>query len=274
MPGAGVVPTNIGGVGRVLGEGFALASSTFNVNNISGNDVISAETAMMVKERFIDQFGEPRYTMGFGSSGGAMQQHLIAHNYPGILDGIQPGLSFPDSWTFLVTYLDCALLDDAFNKSSIQSWPVSGWTPSAAALIAGALLACGATLWVFAALLRRGDWAWYPAAALLFILIFKLGHYRPEIAPVELPLAAVCLVPAGVLIWQLVRKALKADELERRILSAALLLAFAVQFTAALVCAFFEGGPLGRPPAPAILWAALLAVSWSVGLIVAARRYA
>ena len=124
VPGAGVVPTNIGGVGRVLGEGFALASSTFNVNNISGNDVISAETAMMVKERFIDQFGEPRYTMGFGASGGAMQQHLIAHNYPGILDGIQPGLSFPDSWTFLVTYLDCALLDDAFNKSSTP-WTVA-----------------------------------------------------------------------------------------------------------------------------------------------------
>ena len=123
VPGAGVTAANIGGVGRALGDGFALASSTLNVNNTSGNDVISAETAMMVKERFIDQFGEPRYTIGFGASGGAMQQHLIAHNYPGILDGIQPGLSFPDSWTFLVTYLDCALLDDAFNKSSTP-WTV------------------------------------------------------------------------------------------------------------------------------------------------------
>ena len=124
VAGAGVTDANIGGVGRVLGEGYALASSTFNVNNISGNDVISAETAMMVKEHFIDQFGEPRYTIGFGASGGAMQQHLIAHNYPGILDGIQPGLSFPDSWTFLVTYLDCALLDDAFNQSSTP-WTVA-----------------------------------------------------------------------------------------------------------------------------------------------------
>ena len=50
VAGAGVTDANIGGVGRVLGEGYALASSTFNVNNISGNDVISAETAMMVKE--------------------------------------------------------------------------------------------------------------------------------------------------------------------------------------------------------------------------------
>src|SRR5258708_4061102 len=124
VPGASVLAANIGGVGRVLGEGYALASSTFNVNNISGNDVISARTAILVKERFIDQFGEPRYTMGFGASGGAMQQHLIAHNYPGILDGIQPGLIFPDSWTFLVTYLDCALLDDAFNKSSTP-WTIA-----------------------------------------------------------------------------------------------------------------------------------------------------
>jgi hypothetical protein len=131
VPGAGVEMANIGGVGKVLGEGYALASSTFNVNNISGNDVISAETAMMVKERFIDQFGEPRYTMGFGASGGAMQQHLIAHNYPGILDGIQPGLSFPDSWTFLVTYTDCALLDDAFNRSSTP------WTLEQKASVAG-----------------------------------------------------------------------------------------------------------------------------------------
>lgn len=124
VPGAGVfTEPGIGGVGRALADGYAMASSTFNVNNIAGNDVISGETAMMVKERFIEQYGAPNYTIGYGRSGGAMQQHLIAHNYPGILDGLLPGLSFPDTWTFLVTYLDCALVDDAFNTATTPFTP-------------------------------------------------------------------------------------------------------------------------------------------------------
>ena len=56
---------------------------------------------MMVKERFIEAYGVPLYIIGFGSSGGSMQQHLIAQNYPDLLDGIQPSLSFPDSLTLL-----------------------------------------------------------------------------------------------------------------------------------------------------------------------------
>jgi hypothetical protein len=46
-------------------------------------DVISAETAMIIKERFIEEFGPPRYTIGAGGSGGSMQQHLLGNNYPG-----------------------------------------------------------------------------------------------------------------------------------------------------------------------------------------------
>ena len=133
--GASIVEENrMGPVGRALADGFAMASSTLNVNDTSGNDVISAETAMMVKERFIEEFGAPRYTIGFGSSGGSMQQHMPAQNYPGILDGLLPGLSFPDMWTFSVPFLDCALLDRAFNTS----WrSPSAWTPEQKAAVAG-----------------------------------------------------------------------------------------------------------------------------------------
>ena len=42
---------------------------------------------MMVKERFIERFGVPDHTIGWGASGGSVQQHLIAQNYPGLLDG-------------------------------------------------------------------------------------------------------------------------------------------------------------------------------------------
>lgn len=91
-----------------LSQGYAVASSTLNVNNNGGcNDVISAETLMMVKERVITQFGEPMHTIGWGGSGGAMQQYLIAQNYPGLLDGITPTLSYPDATTYFIHAEDC-----------------------------------------------------------------------------------------------------------------------------------------------------------------------
>ena len=87
-----------GGVTDVwmLGQGYALASSSLNVHGNNCNDVLAAETMMMVKERFIEGYGTPRYTIGWGCSGGAYQNHQIADNYPGLLDGIIPGCSFPD----------------------------------------------------------------------------------------------------------------------------------------------------------------------------------
>lgn len=124
----------------------------------------------------------------------------------------------------------------------------------------------------FLRLLRSRDhWALYMGAALLFILFYTLGKYRPELAPIELPLAILCLAPAGILIWALIRQIRQADELERRILYEALAVAFVVQFVAAIVYALLEGMGVARPPS--ILWASLLVMSWSVGLAVSSRRY-
>jgi Tannase-like family of unknown function (DUF6351) len=82
----------------MLSRGFAVASSSLNVLGNNCNDVVSAETLLMVKERFIETFGAPRYTMGFGCSGGAIQQYMIGNNYPGLLDGLVPQCSFPDMY--------------------------------------------------------------------------------------------------------------------------------------------------------------------------------
>ena len=71
-----------------LARGYAVAGGSLNVFGTSCADLISAETMMMVKEHFVERFGLPRYTIGSGRSGGSMQQHLIANNYPGLLDGI------------------------------------------------------------------------------------------------------------------------------------------------------------------------------------------
>jgi hypothetical protein len=76
---------------------------------------------MMVKEHFVEQFGVPVHTIGAGASGGSMQQHLIAQNYPGLLDGITPSLSYPDITTIMTNVVDCTLLAHAFDTGT-QTW--------------------------------------------------------------------------------------------------------------------------------------------------------
>jgi hypothetical protein len=107
-----------------LARGYAVASSTLNVLDNNCSDVISAEVALMVKEHFIEEFGPVAYTIGWGGSGGAIQQHLIGNNYPGILDGIVPGVSFPDATT-LNTVSDCRLLATYFASPAAAAL---GWT--------------------------------------------------------------------------------------------------------------------------------------------------
>ena len=80
----------------MLSQGYAVASSSLNVYANNCNDLLAAETMMMVKERFVEGYGAPHYTIGWGCSGGSYQNHQIADNYPGLLDGIIPGCSFPD----------------------------------------------------------------------------------------------------------------------------------------------------------------------------------
>ncbi|MDO8907646.1 MAG: DUF6351 family protein [Pseudohongiella sp.] len=100
-----------GGVLResMLAQGYAIASSTLNVNAQGGcNDVLSAETTMMVKEHFTEQYGVPIHTIGTGGSGGAMQQLLIAGAYPGILDGLLISMTFPDAVTYFTDSQECS----------------------------------------------------------------------------------------------------------------------------------------------------------------------
>ncbi|HET9507134.1 MAG TPA: DUF6351 family protein [Gaiellaceae bacterium] len=116
-----------------LSRGYAVASSSLNVYDNNCSEVISAEVALMVKEHFIETYGVPRYTIGWGGSGGAIQQHLIGNNYPGILDGIVPGVSFQDSIT-LGTVPDCRLLAVYFGSPAGLA---AGWTNAQRAAASG-----------------------------------------------------------------------------------------------------------------------------------------
>jgi hypothetical protein len=126
------VPQDVYMLDYILKRGYAMAVSSLNVFGNNCDETLSAETMMMVKERFIKEYGAPAYTIGNGPSGGSLQQHLIAHSYPGLLDGILPTVSFPDTLTFLENSVtDCVLLDNAFNTSSAT------WTDAQKGAVAG-----------------------------------------------------------------------------------------------------------------------------------------
>jgi hypothetical protein len=114
-----------------LGQGYAVASSSLNVLNTNCSPIISAEAAMMVKEHFIKTYGPLQHTIGWGGSGGAIQQYDIADAYPGILDGIIPGVSFPDPLTTLDPVTDCRLLDNFFGAGG------NGFTAAQMTAVAG-----------------------------------------------------------------------------------------------------------------------------------------
>ncbi|MCB0830333.1 MAG: hypothetical protein KDB64_05380, partial [Solirubrobacterales bacterium] len=118
----------------LLRRGFVVLGSSLNVFNTSCNDVLSAETTSMVKEHAIEEMGRPdAWTAGMGGSGGSVQIQMIAQNYPGLLDGITPGASFPDNSS--PDYPDCRLLQNYFtntttgqNLSNAQRRAITGMT--------------------------------------------------------------------------------------------------------------------------------------------------
>ena len=106
----------------MLSHGYAVASSSLNVFGNNCQEVTAAETMMMVKERFIEANGPVAHTQGFGCSGGSYQQHQIADNYPGLLDGILPGCSFPEVTHATVSFITDAWLLDRYFGAAATTW--------------------------------------------------------------------------------------------------------------------------------------------------------
>jgi len=111
----------------VLGQGWAIVHSSGNNTGTHYNLNLAGETAMMTKERFIERYGVPLYTVGLGGSGGAIQQYIIAQNHPGVLDGLLPVQSYPDMVTQTIHVGDCELLEyymDATDRTN-SKWTVT-----------------------------------------------------------------------------------------------------------------------------------------------------
>jgi hypothetical protein len=111
---------------RILEQGFAVVGSSGNETGVHYNMRLAQETAAMTKDHFIEAYGKPRFTIGVGGSGGAVQQYLFAQNRPGLLDGGIPIQSYPDMITQTIPIADCPLLGRYF-QDEVALNPASPW---------------------------------------------------------------------------------------------------------------------------------------------------
>jgi len=101
----------------VLKLGYAVVNSTGLRTNTHYNLQLGGETALMLKEHFIEDHGVPLYSVGVGGSGGAIQQYVYAQNHPGLLDAAIPQYSYSDMITQTIHVGDCELLEHYFDKT-------------------------------------------------------------------------------------------------------------------------------------------------------------
>ncbi len=99
----------------VLRLGYAVVNSTGLRTNTHYNLQVGGETALMLKEHFVESHGVPLYTVGVGGSGGAIQQYVYAQNHPGLLDAGIPQYSYSDMITQTIHVGDCELLEHYFD---------------------------------------------------------------------------------------------------------------------------------------------------------------
>jgi hypothetical protein len=109
-----------------LGQGYAVAWSTGTKASTHYNLVLGGETAMMVKSRFVTEYGDPVYTVGLGASGGGIQQYVYGQNHKGLLDGAVPQYSYPDMVTQTIHVGDCELLERWMDHKVLAD-PASKW---------------------------------------------------------------------------------------------------------------------------------------------------
>jgi Tannase-like family of unknown function (DUF6351) len=116
-----------------LSKGYAIVHSSGTRTSTHYNLVLGAETAIMTKERFIEGYGVPLYTVGVGGSGGAIQQYVYAQRHPGvIIDAAIPQYSYPDMVTQTIHVGDCELLEHYMDVTDGANakwavWPNRTW---------------------------------------------------------------------------------------------------------------------------------------------------
>ena len=99
-----------------LSRGYLVAQNSMTDSALNSNRVSMAETVMMMKEHIGDRYGQIKFTIGTGCSGGSINSNMNASIMPGNLDGITISCAYPDSETTGIEVGDCTLLAEAYNK--------------------------------------------------------------------------------------------------------------------------------------------------------------
>ena len=115
---------------KMLGGGFVLMSNALDNAGHNCNIVTQAESLVMTKQWVIDHYGDVRWTIGSGCSGGSLVQQQVANAYPGLYQGITPQCSFTDAWSSAMQYEDYYGLLQYFQDPSRWS-PGTTWDPVA-----------------------------------------------------------------------------------------------------------------------------------------------
>lgn len=128
---------------NALSRGFMVVNSSHTQHSLNNNELLATETIMMVKEHIVETYGEIRYTISDGGSGGSMMQTVPASVMPGLLNGLITTISYPDAPSTWIETKDCGLLGNYY--ATAQGSPLS---PEKRAAINGHLTAGYCTTWV------------------------------------------------------------------------------------------------------------------------------
>lgn len=99
-----------------LSRGYMVSVNSLTDQALNANHVVAAETVMMMKDYISDHFGKVTMLLGSGCSGGSIMQNMIAGMYPGLLDGIQPSCTYPDSYSTGIEVSECVYLENYFDS--------------------------------------------------------------------------------------------------------------------------------------------------------------
>ena len=119
---------------NALGRGFAVMSTALDNTGHNCNIATEAESLIMAKERLIERYGDVRYTIGTGCSGGSIVQQTVANAYPGaVYDGLVITCAYPDTLSAGAQFADYHLLRLYFENpgrwGSGILWPPAQWGP-------------------------------------------------------------------------------------------------------------------------------------------------
>ena len=107
----------------MLRQGYGIAASTLNVYGNNCQDLLAAETLAMTRARFIENFGPVAFTIGYGCSGGTEAAHPTADEYPGLLDGLVMGCSFPEVTAAMINNItDADLFENYLTHGTTLTW--------------------------------------------------------------------------------------------------------------------------------------------------------